>query len=55
MREVREKEREAFPNSKLRRYVSIKKFCAVHNEDEENLRKHLAELHGEDYDDDDDE
>jgi hypothetical protein len=53
LREVRDKEREIYPNSKLRRYVSIKKFCAVHNEDEENLRKHLAELHGDDDDDDD--
>jgi hypothetical protein len=54
LREVREKERENYPDSKLRRYVSIKKFCAVHNEDEEDLRKHLAELHGNDDDDEDD-
>lgn len=50
LREVREKEREIFPDSKLRRHVSIKKFCAVHNEDEEDIRKHLAELHGNDDD-----
>jgi hypothetical protein len=54
LREVREKEREEYPDSKLRRYVSIKKFCATHNEDEEDLRKHLAELHGNDDDDEDD-
>jgi GGDEF domain-containing protein len=54
LREVREKERELYPESKLRRHVSIKKFCAVHNEDEEDLRKHLAELHKEDNDEDDD-
>ncbi len=54
LREVRDKERENHPYSKLRRYVSIKKFCAVHNEDEEDLRKHLAELHGDDDDEDDD-
>ena len=54
LREVREKEREEYPDSKLRRYVSIKKFCAVHNEDEEDLRKHLVELHGDDDDEDDD-
>jgi len=54
LREVREKEREVYPDSKLRRYVSIKKFCAVHNEDEEDLRKHLAELHKPDDEDDDD-
>lgn len=52
LREVREKEREIYPDSKLRRSVSIKKFCAVHNEDEEDLRKHLAELHGNDDDED---
>jgi hypothetical protein len=52
LREVREEERENYPDSKLRRYVSIKKFCAVHNQDEEDLRKHLAELHGADDDDD---
>jgi hypothetical protein len=46
LREVREKERKEFPESKLRRSVSIKKFCAVHNEDEEDLRRHLAILHG---------
>jgi hypothetical protein len=54
LREVREKERENNPDSKLRRYVSIKKFCAVHSEDEEDLRKHLAELHGEDDDEEED-
>jgi hypothetical protein len=54
LREVREKERETNPDSKVRRYVSIKKFCAVHNEDEEDIRKHLAELHGNDDDDEDD-
>jgi len=54
LREVREKEREIYPESKLRRHVSIKKFCATHNEDEEDLRKHLAELHVADDDEDDD-
>jgi len=54
LREVREKEREIYPDNKLRRHVSIKKFCATHNEDEEDLRKHLAELHVEDDDDEDD-
>jgi hypothetical protein len=52
LREVREKDDN--PDSKQRRYVSIKKFCAVHNHDEEDVRKHLAELHGADDDDDDD-
>jgi hypothetical protein len=52
LREVREKEREEYGESKLRRHVSIKKFCATHNEDEEDLRKHLAELHGDDDDED---
>jgi hypothetical protein len=55
LRDVRKKELEEYPDSKLRRYVSIKKFCAVHFEDEEDLRKRLAELHGDDDDDDDDE
>jgi hypothetical protein len=54
LREVREKEWEKNPDSKLRRYVSIKKFCATHNEDEEDLRKHLAKLHQNDDDDEDD-
>lgn len=54
LREVREKERETYPESKLRRYVSIKKFCAVFHDDEEDIRKHLAELHGNDDDDEDD-
>lgn len=53
LREVRQKEREIFPESKVRRYVSIKKFCAVHNEDEEDLRKRLAELHGPDDEEED--
>lgn len=53
LREVREKEREEFPDSKLRRSVSIKKFCATHNEDEEDLRKHLALLHGDDDEEED--
>lgn len=53
LREVREKDDN--PNSKQRRYVSIKKFCAVHNHDEEDVRKHLAELHGADDDDEEDE
>src|SRR5688572_20935665 len=51
LREVREKDNN--PDSKQRRYVSIKKFCAVHNHDEEDVKKHLAELHGDDDDDDD--
>ena len=54
LREVREKERENNPDSQLRRYVSIKKFCAVHNHDEEDVRKYLAELHGVDDDEEDD-
>lgn len=54
LREVREKDREQFGDSKVRRHVSIKRFCAVHNEDEEDLRKHLAILHGPDDDDDED-
>jgi hypothetical protein len=52
LQEVREKDDN--PTGKQRRYVSIKKFCAVHNHDEEDLRKHLAALHGADDDDDDD-
>jgi hypothetical protein len=51
LREVREEEED--DDSPQRRYVSIKKFCAVHNHDEEDVRKHLAELHGDDEDDDD--
>jgi hypothetical protein len=54
LRAVREKEQEEYPDSKPRRYASIKKFCAVHHEDEEDLRKHLVELHGNDDDEDDD-
>lgn len=54
LREVREKERELYPDSKLRRHVSINKFCEVHNWDEKDLRKHLAELHKPDDDEDDD-
>lgn len=54
LREVRERERLEFPESKLRRSVSIKKFCATHNEDEEDLRKHLAILHGDDDDEEED-
>lgn len=54
LREVREKDRENNADSKPRRYVSIKKFCAVHNHDEEDVRKHLAALHGENDDEDDD-
>lgn len=54
LREVREDDRTKYPIKKQRRYVSIKRFCEVHNEDEEDLRKHLAELHGPDDDDDDD-
>lgn len=52
LRDVREKDRENDdnPDRKQRRYVSIKKFCAVHHEDEEDLRKHLLELHGDDDD-----
>jgi hypothetical protein len=53
LREVREKDREQYADIPQRRYVSIKKFCAVHNEDEADLRKHLAELHGPDDDDED--
>ncbi|WP_207510794.1 hypothetical protein [Longitalea luteola] len=56
LREVRDKDRENGddPDKKQRRYVSIKKFCAVHNEDEEDLRKHLADLHGDDEEEEDD-
>jgi hypothetical protein len=54
LREVRDKDHAHYPGSKLRRFVSIKKFCAVHNEDEEDLRKHLAELHGDEDNEDDD-
>lgn len=54
LREVREKDRIIYPGMKERRYVSIKRFCEVHGDDEKDLRKHLAELHGETDDDDDD-
>jgi hypothetical protein len=53
LRKVREDDREHYPGIKERRYVSIKRFCKVHGEDEADLRKHLAELHGEIDDDDD--
>ena len=53
LREVREKDLELFGKSRLRRYVSIKRFCEVHNEDEQDIRKHLAMLHGPDDDGDD--
>jgi hypothetical protein len=52
LREVREDDRSIYPLKKQRRYVSIKRFCEVHNEDEGDLRKHLAELHGPDDDED---
>ena len=51
LREVREQDDN--PDGKQRRYVSIKKFCAVHNHDEEDVRKHLAELHGADDEEED--
>jgi hypothetical protein len=54
LREVKEDDREHYPGIKERRYVSIKRFCEVHGDDEADLRKHLAELHGETDDDDDD-
>lgn len=54
LREVKEDDREHYPGMKERRYVSIKRFCEVHGDDEADLRKHLAELHGETDDDDDD-
>lgn len=53
LREVREDDRVNFPGLKERRYVSIKRFCEVHGDDETDLREHLAELHGETDDDDD--
>jgi hypothetical protein len=49
LREVREDEDDG---STRRRSVSIKKFCAKHKYDEEDVRKHLAELHGDDDEDD---
>jgi hypothetical protein len=54
LRKVRADDREHYPGIQERRYVSIKRFCEVHGEDEADLRKHLAELHGETVDDDDD-
>lgn len=55
LREVREDDRIKYPGmKKQRRYVSIKRFCEVHNDDEQDLRKHLAELHGPDDDDEND-
>ncbi|WP_205513388.1 hypothetical protein [Longitalea arenae] len=56
IREVRDKDRESDGDAvrKQRRSVSIKKFCAVHDEDEEDLRRHLAILHGADDEDQDD-
>lgn len=50
LREVREED----DDSPRRRHVSIKRFCAKHKYDEEDLRKHLAELHKDDDEDDDD-
>jgi hypothetical protein len=52
LREVREDDRVNYPSIKERRYVSIKRFCEAHGDNEKDLRKHLAELHGETDDDD---
>lgn len=54
LQEVREEDKKLYPGMKQRRYVSISRFCFVHNEPEENLRKHLAHIHIEDDDDKED-